>query len=298
MDVIPFQFGGAEVRTLMIDGQPWFAGKDVAELLGYQRSTDALRQHCDGVQKLHPILDSMGRSQDVRLITEPDVWRLVIGSHLPSAKAIERWIFEEVLPTIRRHGRYEGNDLSLPLAAPGEHPMVSNFWRVYDELDAKGERVNFSAKKHLIAIRLVEFRQTARRRGLDIGKEDQLKILLKASVARPFVGLERIKWKGGQARQSWVFEVSRNGPAVLPTNPSQHARLASPDATFSDRKRKLAEQCRTLGLRYASLCSASEGLADSLETGVMLPAQIKTLLGTMRHELHECLALVESVDFA
>ena len=71
--VTPYNFEGAAVRALEIDGDPWFVGKDVAEALGYVDPTTAIRSHCRGVQKLHPIADTLGRKQDTRLLSEPDV---------------------------------------------------------------------------------------------------------------------------------------------------------------------------------------------------------------------------------
>lgn len=113
--VLPFAFDGKPVRVVMIDGQPWFVGKDVAERLGYGDPTTAIKSHCRGVQKLHPIQDSLGRTQNVRVLTEPDVLRLVMGSTLPAAQRFERWVFEDVLPAVRRDGGYV-------LAGPEETP--------------------------------------------------------------------------------------------------------------------------------------------------------------------------------
>jgi anti-repressor protein len=85
-----------------VDGASHFVGKDVADRLGYADPTTAIRSHCRGVQKLHPILDSLGRKQEVRVLAEPDVLRLIVGSRLPAAERFERWVFEEVLPAIRK----------------------------------------------------------------------------------------------------------------------------------------------------------------------------------------------------
>jgi len=110
----PFNFEGAPVRVVQIDGEPYLVGKDVAERLGYADATTAIRSHCRGVQKLHPIPDSLGRVQEVRVLSEPDVLRLIVKSNLPAAERFERWVFEEVLPTIRKTGRYGAAD---PMAA-------------------------------------------------------------------------------------------------------------------------------------------------------------------------------------
>jgi len=111
--LIPFTFDGAPVRALLVDGEPHFVGKDVAERLGYADPTTAIKSHCRGVQKLHPIQDALGRTQQARILAEPDVLRLIVGSKLPAAERFERWVFEEVLPTIRKTGAY---------TAPGATP--------------------------------------------------------------------------------------------------------------------------------------------------------------------------------
>lgn len=101
-----FSFEGAQIRSVVIDGEPWFVGKDVCRVLGYADPVNAMKQHCRGVVKRHPIIDRLGRRQEVRILSEPDVMRLICGSKLPAAERFERWVFEEVLPAIRRTGRY------------------------------------------------------------------------------------------------------------------------------------------------------------------------------------------------
>lgn len=113
-DLIPFHFESAAVRVVQIDGEPWFVGKDVAEALGYADPTTAIRTHCKGVQKQHP-LSTSGGMQQLRILSEPDVLRLIVGSRLPSAQRFERWVFEHVLPSIRRTGTY---------AAPAADPLA------------------------------------------------------------------------------------------------------------------------------------------------------------------------------
>ncbi|HOB66631.1 BRO family protein [Ottowia sp.] len=88
------------IRVVAIDGEVWFVGKDVAEVLGYKDATNAMKQHCRGVAKHHPILDSLGRTQEARILSEPDVLRLIVSSKLPAAARFESWVFDEVLPTL------------------------------------------------------------------------------------------------------------------------------------------------------------------------------------------------------
>ncbi|QJP49613.1 hypothetical protein HKJ32_00830 [Xylella fastidiosa subsp. multiplex] len=112
--ITPFQFESQAVRTVVDDhGEVWFVGKDVADVLGYTNHNKALGDHCRGVTKCYPIPDSLGRSRETRIISEPDMLRLIVSSKLPAAERFERWVFEEVLPTLRKTGTY-----STPGALP------------------------------------------------------------------------------------------------------------------------------------------------------------------------------------
>ncbi|GAB6966334.1 phage antirepressor [Komagataeibacter kakiaceti JCM 25156] len=103
--IIPFAFKGHEIRTVLVDSEPAFVGKDVCDRLGYADSNNAMKLHCKGVVKRHPLRTS-GGTQNVRILFEPDVLRLIIKSRLPEAEEFERWVFEEVLPSIRKTGGY------------------------------------------------------------------------------------------------------------------------------------------------------------------------------------------------
>ena len=98
------EFGN--VRTIDEDGKALFCAKDIAAALGYANTKDAVKRHCRGVAKRYPIPDDLGRYQETRFITEPDVYRLITHSKLPNAQRFEAWVFEEVLPSIRRTGGY------------------------------------------------------------------------------------------------------------------------------------------------------------------------------------------------
>lgn len=93
------------VRTIEQEGAVYFCGRDVATALGYVNTKDALARHCKGVVKHYP-LDTVGGIQQVRFITEGDLYRLIMSSKLPAAQQFEAWVVAEVLPTIRRHGMY------------------------------------------------------------------------------------------------------------------------------------------------------------------------------------------------
>ena len=105
-----FNFDGNEVRTLTIDGEPYFVGKEVAEILGYSNTRDALLNHVDNDDKriiqrsLNTTLEIPNRGLTV--INESGVYSLVFGSKLPEAKKFKHWVTAEVLPAIRKHGAY------------------------------------------------------------------------------------------------------------------------------------------------------------------------------------------------
>lgn len=96
------QFG--EIRTITEDGVTLFCAKDVAVALGYKRPADAITAHCKG--SVIRRLPTNGGEQDMKFIPEGDIYRLAARSELPGADAFERWIFDEVLPSIRKHGGY------------------------------------------------------------------------------------------------------------------------------------------------------------------------------------------------
>lgn len=100
------EFGN--VRTIETnDGKVMFCGKDIASALGYKDTVNAIKSHCkkDGVA-IHHLTDNMGRQQEVKFINEGNVYRLITHSKLPNAERFEKWVFEEVLPSIRKHGAY------------------------------------------------------------------------------------------------------------------------------------------------------------------------------------------------
>lgn len=109
------EFG--QVRTIEIDGKPYFMASDIAKALGYARPNDAIQQHCRAtVKRGTPI---SGKIQEVNFIPEGDMYRLISHSRLESAERFESWIFDEVIPSIRKHGAYmTENVIKKALAEP------------------------------------------------------------------------------------------------------------------------------------------------------------------------------------
>lgn len=105
------EFG--EIRTVEIDGKPYFVGADVAKALGYKRGTKAVQDHVDEEDRdAVPIQDSIGRMQNTPIINESGLYSLILSSKLPSAKRFKHWVTSEVLPAIRKHGIYATEDVT------------------------------------------------------------------------------------------------------------------------------------------------------------------------------------------
>ncbi|GAP05101.1 Bro-N domain-containing protein, partial [Fructobacillus tropaeoli] len=105
-EVKAFNFESNEVRTVLIDNEAWFVGKDVAETLGYSQTAKAIRTHVQVDDKGVSVLDTPGGKQQMTVINESGVFALIFGSELDSAKRFKKWVTSEVLPSIRKHGAY------------------------------------------------------------------------------------------------------------------------------------------------------------------------------------------------
>ena len=98
------EFGA--VRTMTINGEPYFVGKDVADILGYSNSRKALIDHVDEEDKGVTKCNTLGGVQNLAVINESGLYSLILSSKLPTAKRFKRWVTSEVLPSIRKHGVY------------------------------------------------------------------------------------------------------------------------------------------------------------------------------------------------
>lgn len=99
------------VRILYEDGKPLFCGADACKALGYKNQSKALNDHCKGVTKRY--IPTSGGKQQANFLTEGDLYRLITHSKLPSAEKFERWVFDEVLPAIRKSGMYGADPAEL-----------------------------------------------------------------------------------------------------------------------------------------------------------------------------------------
>ena len=132
--LVSFSFQSSfNVRIVTVDGEPWFMAKDVATALGYADTDQAVRNHCKRAKSLKdidPLNQRVEQNQELdpktKFIPEPDVYRLITRSKLPSAEAFETWLFETVIPSIRKTGAYQ-----LPAPAPEVETLSA---QQYDEL--------------------------------------------------------------------------------------------------------------------------------------------------------------------
>ena len=104
------EFG--DIRTVELDGEPWFVGRDVATALGYVEPTKAVRERVDSEDRGVSKIDTPSGAQEMTIINESGLYSLVLSSKLPGAKKFKRWVTSEVLPALRKHGSYQGRPKS------------------------------------------------------------------------------------------------------------------------------------------------------------------------------------------
>lgn len=151
-----FEFENQKVRTLKIDDEPYFVGKDVAEVLGYSNTRDALRKHVDSEDKTNEIVKASQLSQNatgfinVTLITESGVYSLIFGSKMPNAKRFKHWVTSEVLPAIRKHGAYMTDEKAFDVVN-NKDGLASLLQQAADQLRQKDIQIEEMKPKALFA---------------------------------------------------------------------------------------------------------------------------------------------------
>ena len=108
-----FNFKGSNVRTLHVNNQVYFVGKDVASILGYIRTDNAIRKFVEEEDKLMHQISASGQKRSMTLINESGLYSLILSSKMPDAKAFKKWVTSEVLPSIRKNGGYVKNQENL-----------------------------------------------------------------------------------------------------------------------------------------------------------------------------------------
>lgn len=130
------EFG--EIRTVTIDDEPWFVGKDVAAALGYARPTDAARNNTDNDDKGVSEIATPSGTQKMLVINESGLYSLIFGSKLDSAKKFKKWVTSEVLPSIRKNGTYQlpqSTDGKIALLAQGHTELKAEVDGIKEELE-------------------------------------------------------------------------------------------------------------------------------------------------------------------
>ncbi|WP_242505030.1 BRO-N domain-containing protein, partial [Avibacterium paragallinarum] len=128
-----FNFHSNAVRVITDPtGEFWFCGRDICTILGYVNESLTLQKHCkqNGVSKRY-LTDKMQRKQEAIFINEPNLYRLIIKSRKPEAEPFETWVFEEVLPQIRKTGKYSLEQQQLALPEPENNELLQLLMRIY-----------------------------------------------------------------------------------------------------------------------------------------------------------------------
>lgn len=178
-DVQLFTFENHKVRTLTIDDEPYFVAKDVATILGYKKSRNAIASHVDDYDKRHaPIQGPLGGTQKVTIINESGLYSLILSSKLPNAKKFKRWITSEVLPAIRKHGAYLTDKKAIDITTNKEG-LASLLKQAADQLEQKDIQIKKMQPKALFAdtvsasddtILIGELAKILRGKGIQIGQ--------------------------------------------------------------------------------------------------------------------------------
>lgn len=146
-----FAFEGNQVRTLEIKNEPWFIGKDVAEILGYKKARNAIAQHVDDEDKKEaPIQGTPGGTQSMTIINESGLYSLILSSKMPNAKKFKHWVTSEVLPAIRKHGAYMTDEKAFDVIH-NKNGLADLLQQAADQLKQKDIQINQMKPKALFA---------------------------------------------------------------------------------------------------------------------------------------------------
>ena len=154
-----FIFNGSQVRALTIDSEPYFIGKDVAKVLGYKDTVNALKSHVDSDDKLMWQITTSGQRRKVKIINESGLYSLIIGSKLPSAKEFKHWVTSDVLPAIRKHGAYM-TDQKAEAIVTDKNALADLLQQASDQLKAKDIQIEEMKPKALFADAVSASKQT------------------------------------------------------------------------------------------------------------------------------------------
>lgn len=150
-EIQTFKFESEKVRTLTIDNEPYFVGKDVAIILGYSNSRKALIDHVDDEDKRDgvTIRDAIGRNQAAVVINESGLYSLIMSSKLPRAKEFKHWVTSEVLPAIRQHGAYMTDQKAFDVT--NRNGLAELLQQAADQLRDKDKQITEMKPKAIFA---------------------------------------------------------------------------------------------------------------------------------------------------
>lgn len=172
-----FNFEGNEVRTLKVNDEPYFVGKDVANILGYSRTADAIRSHVDPEDKGVGEIQTPGGRQKLQIINESGLYSLILSSKMPNAKRFKHWVTSEVLPAIRKHGAYMTDEKAFDVVN-NKDGLASLLQQAADQLRAKDIQIEKMKPNALFAdsvatskstVLIGELAKILRGNGVDIG---------------------------------------------------------------------------------------------------------------------------------
>lgn len=169
-----FNFENHEVRSLLINSEPWFVGKDVADVLGYKNTKDALAKHVDAEDKLGSQIATSGQNRNMTIINESGLYSLVLSSKLPSAKKFKRWVTSEVLPALRKTGQYQVKELSgselMAKALIEAQSVLAAKDKVIEEMKPKVVFADAVATSHT-SILVGELAKILKQNGIEMGQK-------------------------------------------------------------------------------------------------------------------------------
>lgn len=145
-----FNFEGKKVRTLKVNDEPYFVGKDVATILGYSDTNQAIRNHVDDEDKLTRKFNGSGQNRSMTIINESGLYSLILSSKMPNAKRFKRWVTSEVLPAIRKHGAYMTDEKAFDVVN-NKDGLASLLQQAADQLKEKDIQIAKMKPKALFA---------------------------------------------------------------------------------------------------------------------------------------------------
>lgn len=145
-----FNFEGKKVRTLKVNDEPYFVGKDVATILGYSDTNQAIRNHVDDEDKLTRKFNGSGQNRSMTIINESGLYSLILSSKMPNAKRFKRWVTSEVLPAIRKHGAYMTDEKAFDVVN-NKNGLADLLQQAADQLKEKDIQIAKMKPKALFA---------------------------------------------------------------------------------------------------------------------------------------------------